>query len=58
MSDDDRIAALEAAVDKLTGRVDTAIQDLERYKGFWGGIMLIISAMWAAFITWIEFFKG
>jgi|GEM_PF-6645300 len=50
MNDTTRLDRIERAVEKLTSRQETLIKDLERYKGFWGGIMLACSAVWA-FIT-------
>ena len=53
----ERIAVLETKVEAMSvnltsieGKLDTAIASLAKNKGFWGGAVLILSAVWA-FVT-------
>lgn len=52
----ERIAALEARMDHVAesqkdilAKLDQTLAAQEKYKGFWGAVLLVASALWAAF---------
>lgn len=34
------------------------LRDLNRYKGIWGGVIMVVTAVWALFVTFKDAFKG
>lgn len=38
---------LSGKVDSITETLGEMRQDLSRYRGFWGGALLVVSAIWA-----------
>ncbi len=45
-----KVEAMSANLTSIESKLDTAIASLAKNKGFWGGAILILSAVWA-FVT-------
>ena len=45
-----KVEAMSANLTSIEGKLDTAIAALAKNKGFWGGALLMVSAVWA-FVT-------
>jgi tetrahydromethanopterin S-methyltransferase subunit G len=53
-----RLDSLETKLDGLQARLDKLNMTLTRYQGFFGGIVFVLSALWAV-ITWgLPWLKG
>lgn len=48
---------LNQKVDKLEQNQEKMISEMQRYRGMWGGIMLVVTAIIAALTIYLEYFK-
>ena len=52
---DDRLERLEKEVDDIQQTQIQILKELERYKGFWGGIIIVGTAVAACVSLWFGF---
>lgn len=48
-------AAFEAKQDKILERLERIEQDLTRYRGAWGTVMMVVTAVWAAIVVFKDY---
>jgi hypothetical protein len=46
--------AVKSDLHQVLAKLDTVLAQQQKYKGFWGAVTLISSAIWAAFTFWMR----
>jgi hypothetical protein len=57
VTEEDRINRLEKKIDEIEGKQDQMLIEFAKYKGAWGGILLVVSALSAALYLFFDFIK-
>lgn len=52
-----RMEAVEKGLSSIETKLDAALAAQAKYKGFWGGILMVVSALWYV-LTQFWPFKG